>query len=66
MMRLLVFAVIVFLCLAGAVLAQGQVPQHYPGTICFTPSFWCWASPGKPGTPCTCPSPRGLVHGYLG
>jgi hypothetical protein len=65
-MRLLVFAVLCFVCLAGDALAQGQVPQHYPGTICFTPSFWCWSSPGQPGAPCTCPSPRGLVRGYLG
>ena len=50
-MRLLVFAVISLVCLAGDALAQGQVPQHYPGTICFTPSFWCWSSPGQPGSP---------------
>ena len=65
-MKLLVFAVFGFLCLAGDALAQAQVPPHYPGTICFTPSFWCWSSPGQPGTPCACPSPRGLVRGYLG
>ena len=29
-----------------------QVPPHVPGTICFTPSFWCWAQwPGPPARP---------------
>jgi hypothetical protein len=44
-----------------------QVPQHRPGTICFTRTFWCWANPpGPPGAVCYCPSPRGPVQGKLG
>lgn len=46
--------------------ARAQVPPHIPGTICFTPTFWCWANPpGPPGYPCGCPSPYGYVAGYL-
>lgn len=46
--------------------ALAQVPPHQPGTICFTPTFWCWADPpGPPGNPCGCPSPYGYVTGYL-
>jgi len=44
-----------------------QVPPHQPGTVCFTPSFWCWApQPGPPGGLCACPSPYGWVRGTLG
>lgn len=47
--------------------ALAQVPPHAPGTICLTPSFWCWASPpGPPGGACWCPSPYGWVAGRLG
>lgn len=58
---------------AGVILALGlgaricfaQVPQHYPGTICFTPQFWCYAQPpGPPGTACVCLTPYGPVGGY--
>jgi hypothetical protein len=46
---------------------DAQVPPHQPGTICFTPSFWCWMQyPGIPGRPCFCPSPWGPVAGYIG
>lgn len=52
---------------ALAVAAWAQVPPHAPGTVCFTPSFWCWAQPpGPPGSPCGCPSPRGWVTGMRG
>ena len=44
-----------------------QVPPHPPGTICFTPQFWCWAQPpGPSGAPCGCPSAYGWVRGILG
>ena len=44
-----------------------QVPPHYPGTMCFTPQFWCWAAQaGPPGGPCACPSNFGWVSGRLG
>jgi len=47
--------------------AIAQVPPHVPGTVCFTPQFWCWmAQPGYPGTPCFCPSPYGYVQGVTG
>lgn len=47
--------------------AGAQVPPHTPGTICFTPSFWCWANPpGRPGGSCSCPSAYGFVPGWLG
>jgi hypothetical protein len=43
--------------------ASAQVPPHVPGTVCFTPSFWCWAeTQGEPGSPCKC----GAVDGILG
>jgi len=44
-----------------------QVPPHRPGTICFTPQFWCSAQPPGPvGSPCACPTPYGWVAGYRG
>jgi hypothetical protein len=47
--------------------AEAQIPPHYPGTICFTPQFWCWANPpGQPGSPCGCPSPYGWIPGRYG
>jgi hypothetical protein len=47
--------------------AMAQVPPHQPGTVCFTPRFWCWAQPpGPPGLPCACWSQRGWVGGTLG
>ena len=47
--------------------AKAQVPPHYPGTICFTPYFWCWSQPpGPPNTACACPSPQGWVPGTRG
>lgn len=47
--------------------AFAQVPPHAPGTICFTPTFWCWAtSPGLPGYPCICIDRNGQpVQGTL-
>jgi len=47
--------------------ALAQVPPHAPGTICFTPYFWCWAQPpGPSGTSCGCPSNQGWVQGIRG
>jgi len=57
------------LLLPGAAIqdAQAQVPPHQPGTICFTPQFWCWATPpGPPGSRCGCSTPYGVVVGTLG
>lgn len=53
--------------LAGTVVVLAQVPAHQPGTICFTPNFWCWAQPpGVPEAPCSCPTTGGYVQGVLG
>jgi hypothetical protein len=63
--------VVWFIALVSALLvpqhAGAQVPPHVPGTICFTPAFWCWAQPpGAPGLPCACQGPTGPVQGVLG
>jgi hypothetical protein len=52
--------------LGGSERANAQMPPHYPGSICGTPQFWCWApQPGYPGTICFCPSPNGWIQGIL-
>jgi hypothetical protein len=54
-------------CLPTAGLAD--VPPHQPGTVCYTPAFWCWARPpGAAGEQCTCANPNGgpPVKGTLG
>jgi hypothetical protein len=57
-------ALAVLLAALGVQTALAQVPPHYPGTICFTRTFWCWAQPpGPPDSPCVCPSPDGPVQG---
>lgn len=62
--RKLLFAL---LAMAAAQTASAQVPPHYPGSVCFTPQFWCWLpNPGPPGAACACPSPYGWVPGYRG
>ena len=44
--------------------AGAQVPPHRPGTICFTPKFWCWLQrPVLKGQTCYCPTPSGPVRG---
>ena len=60
-------AVAAIAALVGAAgVAWGQ-PAHYPGTLCYTPQFWCYAQPpGPPGTPCVCPTPMGFVPGTRG
>jgi hypothetical protein len=60
-------SIAVLLLLSLVDLAVAQVPPHAPGSICFTPNFWCWANPpGPPGWACYCPSPQGLIRGTLG
>ena len=50
--RLLTAGLIV---LAVTSAAQAQIPEHTPGTICATQSFWCWAYPaGVFGQECKC------------
>jgi len=47
--------------------AAAQVPPHQPGTICFTPQFWCWLQwPLVPGQVCFCPTPYGPIRGIAG
>ena len=39
-----------------------QIPPHKPGTVCATPTFWCWARyAGPPGSKCACYA-RGAWH----
>ncbi len=53
------------LALCGS--AAAQVPPHQPGTMCFTPQFWCWMQyPGVPGQVCYCPTTYGPVQGRVG
>jgi len=47
--------------------SRAGVPPHTPGSICYTPRFWCWARPvGPRGSPCICPTPSGPVAGVRG
>jgi hypothetical protein len=47
--------------------AAAQVPPHQPGTICFTPQFWCWMQyPNFPGQVCYCQTQYGPVRGVTG
>lgn len=63
MSRRILGLVLIAVCASG----DAQVPPHPPGTVCYTPQFWCWMmQPGYPGTPCYCPSPYGLVRGVVG
>lgn len=50
-----------------AIAALAQVPPHTPGSICFTPDFWCWIDPpGQPGMACYCYDTSGrAVTGVL-
>ena len=47
--------------------SAAQVPPHQPGTICFTPQFWCWMRyPLLPGQVCFCPTSYGPIRGITG
>jgi hypothetical protein len=64
--RVAMVAMMALVMLVPPRLALAQVPPHRPGTICFTPKFWCWANPvGPAGSTCYCPSPYGRVQGQL-
>ena len=67
MIRFLTSSVIVICTVLGSTaLATAQIPPHAPGTICSTPTFWCWARPpGPAGAACFCPTPQGSVQGVL-
>ena len=63
----LIGTVVIFCALVARTAAMAEVPPHAPGTICYTPQFWCWAQPsGPPGSPCACPTPYGWVQGIRG
>jgi hypothetical protein len=67
-------AMVMMLALFGCLLLNrtsiaqvAQPPPHAPGSICYTPQFWCWAQPpGLLGSPCACPTPYGWVSGVRG
>lgn len=66
MARGLLYCLLALLICAFAPRAGAQ-PAHPPGSICYTPQFWCWApQAGPPGAPCACPTPYGWVYGTLG
>ncbi len=45
----------VVLLLIAPEAASPQAPPHTPGTLCFTPYFYCvLPRPQTPGTPCVC------------
>lgn len=65
--KILIISVVVMLhSLLTVPAAFAQVPPHVPGSICFTPQFWCWVNPpGVPRSSCSCRSPYGSIGGYL-
>ncbi len=68
MIRLRLFVILLTLLSALSIPAAAQVPPHAPGSVCFTPYFWCWVSPpGPPGYSCWCIDSYGYqVMGTLG
>lgn len=69
MPRKIFYALVISLAgLLQATPLLAQVPPHAPGSICFTPNFWCWVStPGIPGNPCYCyDNNNRAVNGTLG
>jgi len=66
-LRIILFTLTLLACFLARDDAKAQVPPHPPGTVCYTPQFWCWAQPpGPPGNSCACPTPYGWVGGKLG
>lgn len=67
MKRIRPFRLLVWVLLFVAARGDAQVPPHYPGTICFTPQFWCWLpAPVYPGSRCFCQTPYGPIWGVAG
>ena len=63
---LLATAALALAALAASMGSAG-VPTHPPGTVCYTPRFWCKAVPvGPPGSPCICRTAAGPVAGVRG
>lgn len=64
----LVRLAVLLLALAAlsSALAQGALPPHAPGSICYTPQGWCWAVyPGPPGARCACAANGMWYQGVL-
>lgn len=62
--RVLKLALVLSLLICPLAWAQ---PAHPPGSVCFTPQFWCWAPYAGPvGAVCSCPTSGGWVSGRLG
>lgn len=66
LLRVLIASSLLLALVPGSI-AVAQVPPHQPGTVCYTPNFWCWMQyPLYPGSRCFCPSPYGAVAGVAG
>jgi hypothetical protein len=66
-LRALIFSLVLVASLLAGDNVIAQIPPHPPGTICFTPNFWCWAQPpGPPNSPCVCVTQQGLAQGFRG
>lgn len=60
------FACALLATLTALTPASAQPTNAPPGTVCATPTFWCWAvRPGPPGAPCACRTDNGWVQGLL-
>jgi len=59
------FCLVLLMVVLHLNVAWANVPPHPPGSICFTPYFWCWLPPPgiQPGFACYCYSPGGPVAG---
>lgn len=51
--------------LAVPAAAQGPLPPHQPGTICYTQYGWCWIQQSQPGSQCYCATPQGPIYGRV-
>jgi len=66
-MRHVVATAALIAALAVPAALAAQVPPHYPGTVCLTPTFWCWLQPPAPlGSRCYCMTPSGAFPGVAG
>lgn len=67
MIRIASLSALLLLALPSLLLPVSAQPNNAPpGTVCVTPTFWCWAvRPGPPGAPCACQTSNGWVQGVL-
>jgi hypothetical protein len=66
-MRKVVAAAALIAALAIPAGLSAQVPPHYPGSVCLTPTFWCFLQPPlPPGSRCFCATPSGAFPGVAG